>query len=472
MRGSDQRLRITTAFSWRFVTPLLAGSALNPINSSLIATALVPIAAGLHVSLGRTAVLVSALYLTTAIAQPTAGKLSEEFGPRRVFLAGILAVLVGGVVGGLGVDLSALVVARVLIGIGTATAYPSAMLLLRRRAEQAGMDEPPAGVLGGLVLAGTVTVAAGFPLGGVLVDAWGWRTAFLVNIPLAVVAVVLAFRWIPRDPAIAEPVTVRAVATRIDLAGIAGFAVAMAALLVFLMSMPRPDWVALGLAVLAGAALVSWEMRRRRPFLDVRLLAANPALTVTYMRYALTTLCVYTVFYGITQWVQAGRGASAREAGLLLLPMTGLAVVLVLLISRRQLVRMPLIAAAVSCLVASVGVLFLTTSTPIAGIVIVTLVFGITLSTTSIGNQTALYNQVTANQIGTAAGLLRSFGYLGSIASAAVISVVFHTSADDRGLHVIGWVMVAVSAAGLLALLTDRSILRRDGGMRSPSPAQ
>lgn len=160
-------------------------------------------------------------------------------------------------------------------------------------------------------------------------------------------------------------------------------------------------------------------MRRSRPFFDVRLLAANPALTLTYMRYALTTLCVYTVFYGITQWVQAGRGASAREAGLLLLPMTGLAVVLVPLISRRQLVRMPLIAAAVSCLVASVGVLFLTTSTPIAGIVIVTLVFGITLSTTSIGNQTALYNQVTANQIGTAAGLLRSFGYLGSIASAA-----------------------------------------------------
>jgi len=252
MRGSDQRLRITTAFSWRFVTPLLAGSALNPINSSLIATALVPIAAALHVSLGRTAVLVSTLYLTTAIAQPTAGKLSEEFGPRRVFLAGIHAVLVGGVVGGLGVDLSALVVARVLIGMGTATAYPSAMLLVRRRAEQAGMDEPPAGVLGGLVLAGTVTVAAGFPLGGVLVDAWGWRTAFLVNIPLAVVAVVLAFRWIPRDPAIAEPVTVRAVATRIDLAGIAGFAVAMAALLVFLMSMPRPDWVALGLAVLVA----------------------------------------------------------------------------------------------------------------------------------------------------------------------------------------------------------------------------
>lgn len=94
------------AFSWRFVTPLLMGSSLNPVNSSLIATALVPIAAAVHVSVGRTAVLVSALYLASAIAQPTGGKLSEEFGPRRVFLAGILLVLAGGLVGGFGHDLA------------------------------------------------------------------------------------------------------------------------------------------------------------------------------------------------------------------------------------------------------------------------------------------------------------------------------------------------------------------------------
>lgn len=124
MRAAKQIVRTRTGFSWRFVTPLLAGSALNPINSSLIATALVPIAAALHVPVGRTAVLVSALYLTAAIAQPTAGKLSEEFGPRRVFLGGILTVLAGGVVGGLSGNLTTLVLARVLIGVGTSTAYP------------------------------------------------------------------------------------------------------------------------------------------------------------------------------------------------------------------------------------------------------------------------------------------------------------------------------------------------------------
>ena len=75
---------------WRTVSPLVMGSALNPINSSVIATALVPIAAALHVPVGRTSILVSSLYLACAIAQPTAGKLAEEFGPRRVFLTGIV----------------------------------------------------------------------------------------------------------------------------------------------------------------------------------------------------------------------------------------------------------------------------------------------------------------------------------------------------------------------------------------------
>lgn len=161
------------AFSWRFVTPLFTGSAINAINTSLIATALVPIAAAVHVPVGRTAVLVSALYLACAIAQPVGGKLAEEFGPRRVFLAGVLIVLAGGVVGGLGEDLTALAVARVLIGVGSSAVYPSAMLLIRRRAEAAGLDGPPGGVLGGLMIAGAATSALGLPIGGLLVDAWG-----------------------------------------------------------------------------------------------------------------------------------------------------------------------------------------------------------------------------------------------------------------------------------------------------------
>ena len=459
----------TNAFPWRFVTPLFMGSALNPINSSLIATALVPIAAAVHVPVGRTAVLVSALYLASAIAQPTGGKLAGEFGPRRVFLAGILTVLAGGLVGGFGQDLTTLIVSRVLIGIGTSAGYPSAMLLIRRRAETAGLDAPPGWVLGGLVIAGAATAAIGLPIGGVLVDAWGWRTTFFINIPFAVLTLAMALFWIPRDTPATGPRTVRQVAARLDVTGIAGFGGAITALLVFLMGLPHPDWIALGVAVVAGAGLVWWELRAGHPFFDVRLLATNLALTRTYLRFALATLCVYTVLYGLTQWLQAGRGISAEEAGLLLLPMSAVSAVLIWPLSKRNLVRMPLVAAAVSCLAASAGVFALTTSTPVVWFVVVTLVFGITLGTSISANQTTLYTQVTAQQIGTVSGLFRTFGYIGSIASSALISIVFHTSVTDHGLHVIALIMVAVSALGLVVVVADRKIMSQPRARRGPS---
>ena len=71
-------------FSWRFTTPLFIGSALNPVNSSLIATALLPIAHGLGVPLGQTVALITALYLASAIAQPPAGQAAEHAARRLV----------------------------------------------------------------------------------------------------------------------------------------------------------------------------------------------------------------------------------------------------------------------------------------------------------------------------------------------------------------------------------------------------
>jgi MFS family permease len=450
-------------FSWRFTTPMFLGSALNPINSSLIATALVPIARGVHVSVGRTAALVSLLYLASAIAQPTFGKLAEEFGPRRVFLFGITLVLAGGLVGGFGHTITILVIARVLIGIGTSGGYPSAMLMIRRRAESAGMAAPPGGVLGGLQIAGTAAVALGLPIGGVLVNAFGWRSVFFANVPVTVVALVLAAAWLPRDPALAGSWSARRIAKRIDLVGIIAFGGAIAALLVFLDGLPQRHWVALALAGVLGIALVVWELRARPAFFDVRLLASNLALSRTYLRFALTSLCIYTVLYGVSQWLEAVRGYSAQDAGLLILPMAGLSAVLIRPISQRNLVRGPLIAAAVTSIAGAIGVLLLGTSTPVIGIIAVTLIFGVTVGTYAPANQTALYTQIDAHQIGTAAGLLRTFGYIGSIGSAAILSVVFHNHVSDHGLHQIAVIMIGASIIVLLFTLADHSLRKRVG---------
>jgi hypothetical protein len=269
----------------------------------------------------------------------------------------------------------------------------------------------------------------------------------------------MAARWIPRDPPREKGGSVREVAARLDVAGIAGFGGALAALLVFLLSLPRTDWIALAVAVVAGALLTGWELRASRPFFDVRLLARNLALTRTYLRWAVLCLCIYTVLYGVTQWLQAGRGLSPLDAGLLLLPMSAVSAVIARPVSQRNLLRMPLVTAAAACLAGSAGVLVLTTSTPVAWIVVITLLFGVATGTGASANQTALYTQVDAGQIGTASGLLRTFGYLGSIASSAIIAITFRTSVSDHGLHVTGVIMVAVSVLALVLIAADRHLM-------------
>jgi MFS family permease len=449
-------------FPWQFTTPLFIGSALNPVNSSLIATALLPIAHGIGVPIGQTVALVTALYLATAIAQPTAGKAAEVLGPRRVFLAGIIMVGVGGLVGGFAQDLVTLLVSRVLIGLGTSCAYPTAMLLIRRRARDAGLDKPPGGVLGGLQIAGIATASLGLPVGGILVGALGWRSVFFVNVPFALIAFVATVAWVQPDGPI-QRLRPGDLASRLDLGGIAGFALAMVALLLFLFGLPAAHWYLLGISAALWTALVFWELRAAAPFLNVRMLASNKALTRTYLRFGLAMLCIYVVLYGITQWIEAVRGLSETEAGLIVLPMTLLSGLVISPVSRRNLVRSPVIAAAVTCLIGSAGVLILSKSAWIGWIVVITLVFGLVTGFASAGNQTALYSQAPAEQLGTASGLLRTFGYVGSIASSAITGIVFHASVSDSGVHLIAWIMIGVSLALVLISVLDRTLPGKTG---------
>jgi nicotinamidase-related amidase/predicted MFS family arabinose efflux permease len=446
-------------FGPRFVAPLLMGATLNPVNSSVIATALVAIAGAMGVGVGQTSILISCLYLTSAIAQPTAGRLAEEFGPRRVFLTGIVVVLLGGLLGGVASSLPTLVASRVLIGLGTSAGYPAAMLLIRRRATAIGLLAPPGNVLGGLAIAGAVTVAIGPAVGGLLVGWFGWRAAFLVNVPFTVAAFAMALAWIARDPDTLRGRAPREVLARIDVPGILGFGAAMTALLVFLLSLPAPHWAALALAVLCAAALVWWELRAANPFLDVRLLASNGALTRTYLRNGLSLLGIYVMLYGLTQWLEAARGMSAYAAGLVLLPMGLLSAAAARAVARYVNVRMPLIMAAVLLVLGSTAALFLTSGTPVIAVIGVTGLFGVMSGLASLANQTALYRQSPPEKLGTASGLLRTFGYVGSIASATITGIAFRTRVSDAGLHHISLILIAIGAVVLLMTVTDRHLL-------------
>jgi MFS family permease len=353
-------------------------------------------------------------------------------------------------------------VARVLIGLGTSAGYPAAMLLIRRRAASIGLESPPHSVLGGLAIAAAATLAIGPTIGGLLVGWFDWRAAFLVNIPFVCLAFAMTLMWIPKDPDQVRGHSAREVFTRIDVLGVIGFGGSMTALLVFLLALPRPNWIALGVAVAVAAALVAWELRAGNPFLDVRLLVSNLPLTRTYLRFGLGLLGVYVILYGFTEWTEAARGMSAYEAGLLLIPQGVLSAITARVASHRKDVRKPLIVAAVFMLAGAVAALFLTSHSPIIAIIAVTSLFGLMAGVHNVSNQAALYREAPAEKVGTASGLLRTFGYVGAIASAAITGIVFRAGVDDAGLRHVSLILIGIGAVLLLMTVFDRQLGKSD----------
>jgi MFS family permease len=225
----------TAAFDRRLVAPMILGSLLNPVNSSLIAVALVPIGIALGAPATETAWLVSGLYLATAVGQPVTGRLVDLYGPRPLYLLGTALVGIGGLAGALAPDIWTLVGARVLLGLGTCAGYPAAMSLVRREAARTGRDSPE-GILT-LLSVSTQTIAViGPTLGGLLIGVGGWRTTFTVNVPLALACLVLGARRLPRGT---RRDRTTSLAATVDLAGIAMFTITLVGVLLVLM---HPAW--------------------------------------------------------------------------------------------------------------------------------------------------------------------------------------------------------------------------------------
>src|SRR5512139_2846649 len=285
-----------SGFDRRLTLPLLVGAMLNPINSSMIAVALIPIGAALGASPAATAWLVSALYLATAIGQPVVGRLVDRFGPRPLYLAGAGLVGLAGLVGTFAPSLGFLVAARVLLGFGTSAQYPAAMHLVRSEARRAGRDVP-GGILTGLSVAAQSTMVVGPTLGGALIGLGGWRLVFAVNIPLALACVALGLRRLPR------PVPHRR-EHRVDVPGVLLFAATLSTMLLFLMSPSPAHSVLLLGTLLAAAGFARRELRAAEPFIDLRVFGGNLPLLATYLRQTLTYVLTYSFIYGFTQWLE------------------------------------------------------------------------------------------------------------------------------------------------------------------------
>ncbi|WP_382464825.1 MFS transporter [Streptomyces noursei] len=454
IRGTDK-----PGFDRRLLPPMMLGSVLNPINSTIISVALVPIGVALGAPASQTAWLVSALYLATSLGQPVVGRLIDLFGPRKLFLLSTALVGLAGVVGTLAPNLGVLIVARVLLGFGTCAGYPAAMALLRSEAERTGRDSP-GGVLTALAVANQTVAVVGPLLGGVLIAVGGWRATFALNVPLAVAAVLLGLLRLPRPAGTGRSAPRGRLTAQLDLPGMALFAALLVSLLLFLMNLHLRNWYLLVIAVAAGGAFAARELRAATPFIDLRVLGGNRPLLATYGRALVAYVVAYAFLYGFSQWTEEGFGLTPFHAGLVQIPMFLMAIGVSVVSGRRPGVRGKLLVGAVGQIVACLVMLTLSGRSPLWTLLVVALVFGIPQGLNNLALQNSVYFQADPERTASSAGLLRTFAYIGSMVASSATAASFGRRVDTGGMHHLAWVMLGAGVLYLLLTVFDRTLGR------------
>ncbi len=434
---------------------IASGTVLNPLNSSLIAVALVQLADDFELSFASVSWMISVFYLTSAVAQPVSGRLGDVFGPRRLFLAGLALVGLASAAAPLSPNFATLLVIRAVQALGSSAIYPSGMAIIRRV-----VVEGRARALAVVSVFSSVVAALGPSLGGYLVAWRGWEATFLAGLPLVALAMVLGVVVLPADPPSAAGATLR----RIDRLGVVLFGATLVGVLLFLLSLEtEPAWWALALGVGGAALFVRVEGRVAEPFIDLHELRSDPRLLGIYLQYALVNLVFYAVFFGVPSFLQVAKGLPGDEVGLVMLAVAGSGVVTTPLAARlieRFGVRPVLIIGATFLTAGALSLQLITTELSNTATAAVLAVTGVSVGFTNLGLQTALYDVVPSGTVGAAAGLFQTSRYLGTILSASLLGLLFGDEIDTGSLHQLAWCLAAVSA---LVLLLDLRAPRRTG---------
>ncbi|MGY1744068.1 MFS transporter [Blastococcus sp. SYSU D00695] len=344
----------TARARWLLAATVLA-SGMAFLDASAVTVALPAIGADLDASLAGLQWTVTGYTLALAALVLLGGALGDRYGRRRVFLVGVAWFAVASLLCGLAQDTGQLVAARAVQGVGAALLTPGSLALVQAsvrpgdRARAIGLWSALGGVAG----------LVGPFLGGALVDAGSWRLVFLLNVPVAVVVLVVSGRHVPESRS-AGP------AGRFDVLGALLGVLALGGVTYALIRAgerpPVGEVLAVGAAgLLAAAAFVVHERRTTDPLLPPRLFADRQ-----FTGANLSTLAVYGALGGVLLFLvlqlQTVLGYGATAAGAAMLP----SIALVSLLSpsagslaarhgpRRPMTAGPLIAAAGTALLAGV----------------------------------------------------------------------------------------------------------------------
>jgi EmrB/QacA subfamily drug resistance transporter len=287
---------------------VLLGMLLAALNQTIVATALPRIVGDLG-GVDHYSWVFSAYMLAATVTTPIYGRLSDVYGRRRFFVAGIVIFMIGAVVGGMADSMTQLVIARAIQGLGAGALIPLAVATI-------GDLIPPSdrGKWQGLTGAvfGFASVI-GPTTGGWIADNADWRWVFFVSLPVGLTALVVVATTLKIPPHPDRD-------TKVDYAGAALLALGLSSGLLALVQggADAPALYALSAVVLV--AFVWWERRVEQPIVPIELFSRRVFLAPNLAGFAVGFGMFGAIMF-VPLYVQGVLGASATESGIVLTPL-------------------------------------------------------------------------------------------------------------------------------------------------------
>src|ERR1700729_1580801 len=292
---------------------VMLGAIMSILDTTVVNVAVDHLAVVFNASLTTIQWVITGYTLALAAVIPITGWAADRFGTKRIYMTSLVLFTLGSIASGLSWSADSMIVFRVLQGIGGGMIMPTVMTIMTRKAGPHRMGRGM-GVLGVPML---IAPIMGPILGGWLVDNASWRWIFFINVPIGVIAFILA--QIVLDPDQPQP------AHRLDWLGmlllspgLAVFIFGLAESSTYGFGSPR-SWgpIAVGVLLIAAWFVHSWRIPH--PLIDLRTFAHTRAGAAagTFFLFAISvfgTLLLVPLYY------QTVRGASALQAGLLLAP--------------------------------------------------------------------------------------------------------------------------------------------------------
>lgn len=441
------------------------------LDSSVVNLALKQIGADLGGGVSTLQWVLDSYNLVYASLLLTGGALGDLYGRRRIFALGMVLFMLGSLVCGLAPGTGTLIAGRSLAGVGAALVLPTSLAIL---AVVYPDSKERARAIGIWASCNGLALAIGPTIGGLLVDTMGWRSIFLLIVPLCALALFLAWRAVPES---SHPE-----GRQLDLAGQALSILGLGLLAFVVIEGPQWGWgsapivASVAVCVLCLALFVAVERGSEGAMVPLELFRRS-GLSVSLAVAALMTFGMYGMLFLLPVYLQSARGHSAFLAGTLLLPLS-LTFLLVSINSGRLATRFGARAMMTGGMASmGAGLLMLTgisADSPLWVIIASLFIIGVGLGLNTGPVMTVAVGSVPPSRAGTASGLVNTARIVGATLGVAGLGAVFAAHTGQEGgdaADIAGGIRAAflVGAVGeFLGALIALVLIRRDAMQVSP----